>query len=53
MRLGEFRTKTRDLDNRLIIKLACYDTVKGVEIHDLDIDVYNDNEIYFRVIKNE
>ena len=53
MRLGELRTKTRELDNRLMIRLACYDEVKGVRIHDLDWDMSNDNEIYLRVVEDD
>ena len=53
MRLGEFRTKTRDFDNKLKIKLACYDTVKGVRISDLDIDIINDTEVYLRIVDED
>ena len=53
MRLGELRTKTRELDNRLMIRLTCYDEVKGVRIHDLDWDMGNDNEIYMRVVEDD
>lgn len=51
MRLGELRTLSKEFDNRLMIKLACYDKDKGVTIHDLDFDMSNDNELYFRVIE--
>lgn len=51
MRLGELRTKTREMDNKLIIRLACYDDIKGVRTFDLDWDMSNDNEIYLRIIK--
>lgn len=50
MRLGEFRTNTREMDNKLIVRLACYDDVKGVTIHNLEWDMSNDNEIYLRMI---
>ena len=50
MRLGELRTVTRDFDNRLMVKLACYDKDKGVLIHDLEFDMSNDHELYLRVI---
>ena len=53
MRLGELRTIIRDFDNKLEIKLSCYDETKGVTIHDLDFDMSNDNELYFRVIRND
>ena len=51
MRLGEFRTFSREMDNRLIIRLACYDTVKGVRVYNLEWDMSNDNELYLRVVK--
>lgn len=50
MRLGELRTLTREMDNKLIVKLACYDEVQGVTIHNLEWDMSNDNEIYLRVV---
>ena len=50
MRLGEFRTMTREMDNRLIIKVASYDGVKGIHIHDVLWDMSNDNELYLRVV---
>ena len=53
MRLGELRTIIRDFDNKLEIKLSCYDETKGVTIHDLAFDMSNDNELYFRVIRND
>ena len=53
MRLGEFRTNTREMDNKLIIRLACYDETEGVTTHNLEWDMSNDNEIYLRVVKEE
>jgi len=50
MRLGELRTITREFDNRLKIRLSCYDTVKGVTTHDLEFDMSNDNELYLRIV---
>ena len=50
MRLGEFRTLSRDFDNKLSIRLSTYDTVKGCRTYDLEFDMSNDNELYFRVI---
>ena len=50
MRLGELRTIVRDFDNKLMVKLACYDEVKGVTIHNLEFDMSNDNELYFRIV---
>jgi len=53
MRLGELRTVTRDMDNKLIVKVASYDTEKGVRIFDVAFDVSNDSEIYLRIINDE
>ena len=53
MRLGEFRTMTREMDNKLIIRLSCYDTEKGVTTHNLEWDMSNDNEIYLRVVEDD
>lgn len=50
MRLGEFRTLTREMDNKLIIRLSCYDQEKGVTTHNLEWDMSNDNEIYLRIV---
>ena len=50
MRLGELRTKTRDLDNKYKLKVALYDELKGVSIFDLEWDMMNTGEIYFRLI---
>ena len=53
IRLGELRTITKDFDNRLIIKVACYDNVKGIHIFDVDFDMSNNNELYLRVIDED
>ena len=53
MRLGEFRTLSREFDNRLVMKLACYDDEKGVTIHNLEFDMSNDHELYLRVVEDE
>lgn len=53
MRLGELRTKTKDLDNRLIIRLVDYFNNKGMQIHDIDIDMVTENEIFFRLMEEE
>lgn len=54
MRLGELRTKTRDLDNRLIIRLVDYFNDEGVQIYDIiDIDMVTENEIFFRLMEEE
>lgn len=51
MRLGELRTITREFDNKLKIRLSCYDDTKGVRTYDLEFDMSNDNELYLRVVK--
>ena len=53
MRLGELRTKTRDLDNRLIIRLVDYFNNEGMKIHDIDIDIVTEKEIFFRLIEEK
>ena len=53
MRLGEFRTKTRDLDNRLIICLSNYTDNSYDVIEELDIDLCNDNMLFLRIIPKE
>ena len=53
MRLGELRTVIREMDNRLIVKVASYDTDKGVEIFDVAFDMSNDNEVYLRIIDGD
>lgn len=49
MRLGEFRTKTRDFDNKLIIQVATYDETGGVVIHDVDLDIITDTHVFLRI----
>ena len=53
MRLGELRTVIREMDNKLTVKVANYDTTKGVEIFDVAFDISNDNELYLRIIKGD
>ena len=48
MRLGELRTIIREFDNKLIIRLSDYE--HGTT-HDLEFDMSNDHELYFRVVK--
>lgn len=50
LRLGELRTITREFDNKLIVKVASYDTDKGVIIYDVEFDMSNDNELYLRIM---
>ena len=54
MRLGEFRTKTRGLDNRLNIRLSVYDDIKWDEngFMELELDVVTEDSIYLRGVKN-
>ena len=49
MRLGEFRTRTRDLDNKLILKIANY-SIEGISISDVDWDMCADRELYLRIV---
>lgn len=51
MRLGELRTVTREMDNKMIVRVAIYDTEKGVRTHDVAFDMSNDHEIYLRVVE--
>lgn len=54
MRLGELRTKTRDLDNRVILKIIEYSKTEPDKIYDLDIDILNgEDELFIRLIKEE
>ena len=54
MKLGEFRTKTRDLDNKLDVKLSIYGEFDGhYGIADLDIDIATNHCIYLRIIKED
>ena len=53
MRLGELRTITREMDNKKIVKLSCYDTEKGARTFNLEWDMSNDNEIYLRIVNDE
>lgn len=49
MRLGELRTITNDMDNKLIVKAVTYDKEVGVQIFDVDFDMSNDSEIYLQI----
>ena len=53
MRLGELRTVTKEMNNKLIVKVASYDTEKGVQIYDVAFDMSNDNEVYLRIIDGD
>lgn len=50
MRLGEFRTKTKNLDNGFIIELSDYDDLSE-PTKELDIDIVTKNKIYLRMVK--
>ena len=53
MRLGELRTKTKELENGLKIKLSVYDLILPNDngYVELDIDIVTENDIFFRVIE--
>lgn len=48
IRLGMFRTTTRDLDNKLFIRLSDYDNGKCYAV---DIDFVSENEIFLRKLE--
>lgn len=52
MRLGEFRTKTRECENKLNIKLSVYNLIEYNKngFVELDIDMVTDNDIFLRVV---
>ena len=53
MRLGELRTRTRDLDNKYKLKVSLY-TVYGVRVFDLEWDMMNNSdELYFRLVEED
>lgn len=55
MRLGEFRTKTKDSENKKEIRLSIYNIINHNRqgFVDLDIDMVTDDYIYLRVIGDE
>lgn len=55
MRLGEFRTKTRDCENKLKLRLSVYDAIEHNEngYVELDIDMVTDNVVYLRMINDD
>ena len=55
MRLGEFRTKTRDCENKLKLRLSVYDAIEHNEngYVELDIDMVTDDVVYLRMINDE
>ena len=52
--LGVFRTKTRELDNRLNIRLSVYDDIEWNEngFIELELDIVTEDSIYLRGVKN-
>ena len=55
MRLGEFRTKTRDCENKLKLRLSVYDVIEHNEngYVELDIDMVTDDVVYLRMINDD
>ena len=53
MRLGEFRTKTKDSENKKEIRLSIYNVITNNKqgYINLDIDMITDDYIYLRVIE--
>ena len=51
MRLGEFRTKTKNLDNRYVLRVSNYED--GTVYEDLEIDIVTKDAIYLRRVKKE
>lgn len=53
MRLGEFRSKTRELDNKLKIRLSVYEVIKhNVDgFVELEIDSANSENLFLRVVE--
>lgn len=55
MRLGEFRTKTRDCENKLKLRLSIYDAIEHNEngYVELDIDMVTDGVVYLRMVNDD
>ena len=55
MRLGEFRTKTRDCENKLMLRLSVYDVIEHNEngYVELDIDIVTDSVVYLRMMNED
>lgn len=51
MRLGEFRTKTRNLGNHYILRVSDYEDSTVYE--DLEIDIVTSEAIYLRRVEKE
>ncbi len=52
MRLGELRSHTKDLDNRLFVYLSNYDAT-GEHVQVLEIDIATDNALFLRVVDED
>lgn len=52
MRLGELRTKTRELDNGLRIRLSVYEDIvcNSDGFVELELDIVTDDYIYMRCL---
>ena len=55
MRLGEFRTKTKNLDNSKFIRISVYDTIKlnSDGYVDVELDIVTNDTIFLRPVKEE
>lgn len=49
-RLGEFRSKFRNLENKMIVLVSDYE---NGTIKELDLDMITENKIFFRVVEYE
>lgn len=49
-RLGEFRSKLKDYENKMMIKVSDY---KDGTVKDLEIDIVTDTAIFFRVVEED
>lgn len=54
MRLGELRTKTRELDNGLFIRLSVYEDIvcNSDGFVELELDVVTDDSVYLRGVND-
>lgn len=52
MRLGQLRSITKDLDNRLFVYLSNYDDT-GEHVQVLEVDIATDNALFLRVVDED
>lgn len=54
MRLGELRTKTKELDNGLFIRLSVYEDIvcNSDGFVELELDVVTDDSVYLRGVND-